>query len=137
MTIDRRSKISSLAPSHLCPSISSTKVSYQTSIPDIIAALPALKELYITVERAWFEATADFPESILVDSSDQKVSPQRYIYTVGYGWFAKCYREPLREIVDLDHLAFQEWEDEILCLDRPSLQILSVSIITPIGDYDD
>ena len=83
------------------------------------------------------EATADFPESILVDSSDQKVSPQRYIYTAGYGWFAKCYHEPLREIVDLNHLAFQEWEDEILCLHRPPLQILSVSILTPIGDYYD
>ena len=105
-------------------------------IPDIIASLPALEGLYITVEEPWFEATADFPESILVDSSDQNVSPQRYIYTTGNGWFAKCDREPLREIVDLHHLAFQEWEDEILCLYKPPLQILSVSIITPIGDYD-
>ncbi len=139
LTNDDRSSIQNLIPRTISSLsldiLDETLIS--NIIPDIIASLPALKELYITVERAWFEAMADFPESILVDSSDQKVSPQCYIYTAGYGWFAKCYREPLREIVDLNHLAFQEWEDEILCLDRPPLQILSVSIITPIGDYDD
>ena len=138
LTNDDRSSIQNLIPRTV--SSLSLDIPVETLIsniiPDIIISLPALEELYITVERAWFEVTADFPESILVDSHEQMVSPQRYVYTVGYGWFAKCYREPLTEIVDLDHLAFQEWEDEILRLDRPQLQMLSVSIITSIGDYD-
>ena len=139
LTNDDRSSIQNLIPR----TVSSLSLDIRDEtlvpdiVPDIIVSLPALEELYITVKRAWFEATAYFPESILVDLFDQEVSPDCYTYTTGRGWFAKCNRDPLMEIVDLHHLAFQEWEDEILRLDRPQLQIFSVSIMTRIGFYHD